>query len=92
MPISIRINDDVVYREVDGEVVALSLETAQYVNLDAIGSEIWRLIEQHGAMDPICSTLMRLYDLDAESCAREVGAFLDMLQGRRLITVMADGR
>ena len=52
---TLRIRPDIVYREVDGVIVAFALESGEYVSLDDIGTDIWRLssvmcgwgVEQH---------------------------------------------
>ncbi len=83
---SIRIRDDVVYRELDGEIVALSLESGAYVGFDDIGSEIWRLIERHGSLEAIKADLLERYDLTDEACQAELEAFLQSLLDKGLIT------
>ena len=41
-----RIPDEVIFRELDGEAVILNLDTGIYFGLDAVGTRIWRLIEE----------------------------------------------
>jgi len=82
MPDSIEIRDDVVYREIDGEVVALSIATGAYVSLDAVGSDIWRLIERFGSIDKITAALLEAYDLDADACRAEVAGYIASLEAR----------
>jgi hypothetical protein len=91
MPTSIHINDDVVYREIDGDVVAMSLATGDYVGLDAIGTHIWHLIERLGSLALVRESLMKEYDLDEHACQAELDTFVAMLQARGLVTIGAGG-
>ncbi len=86
----LRIRDDVVYREVDGVIVAFSIDTGEYVALDAVGTDIWRRIEQDGRVQAIRRGMLADYDLDESTCIEELARFVDMLRTRRLVTV-ADG-
>ena len=83
----IRISDDIVYREVDGSIVTLSLASGEYVGLDAVGSHIWRLIEQDGRRESIRRGLLAEFDLDDQTCDDELNAFLSMLTARKLVTI-----
>ena len=82
---SIRIKDDVVYREIDGNVVALSLATGEYVGFDPIGSQIWRLIDRLGSLALVREELLKEYDLDENACQAELDIFVTMLQTKGLV-------
>jgi hypothetical protein len=87
----IRISDDIVYREVDGSIVTLSLTSGEYVGLDAIGSHIWRLIEQDGQKESIRRGLLAEFDLGDKECDEELDAFLSMLTAKKLVAIDASG-
>jgi hypothetical protein len=84
---TLRIRDDVVYREVDGVIVALSLDTGEYVSLDDIGTDIWRLIEKDGRLSSVKAGMLAAYDIDEAACDDELNGFVAMLTGRRLVSV-----
>ncbi|MDR1989796.1 MAG: PqqD family peptide modification chaperone [Acidobacteriaceae bacterium] len=84
---ALQIRDDVVYREVDGAIVALSLDSGEYSSLDDIGSDIWKLIAQHGDTDAVRQGLLATYDLDPATCEQELQSFVRMLLARGLIRV-----
>ena len=84
---TLRIRDDIVYREVDGVIVAFSLETGEYVSLDDIGTDIWRLIEQDGRVEQVRAAMLAAYDIDDASCDQELSSFITMLQARGLVNV-----
>jgi hypothetical protein len=80
----IRLREDVVYREINGEIVAMSLASGEYVAFDAIGSRIWQLIEECGSVTEIKSRLLAEYDLGDERCQTELDAFLQSLRDKQL--------
>ena len=55
----IAVSGDVMVQEVGGEIVLLDMATEHYFGLDAIGTRIWQLIDQHGFLrdvhDRLCS-------------------------------------
>src|SRR5881296_2300723 len=58
----VTINPDVTFRELDGEIVILNLETGIYFGLDAVGARTWRLIEDHGSLGVVFEALRSEYD------------------------------
>jgi len=84
---TLHIRPDVVYREVDGVVVAFSLDSGEYVSLDDIGTDIWRLIEKDGRIEQVRAAMLSAYDIDAATCDEELGSFITMLQARGLVNV-----
>jgi hypothetical protein len=54
----VRICDDVVFHDLQGELVLLNLKTGVYFGLDSVGTRIWHLIREHGS--PFGSTKHRL--------------------------------
>ena len=69
--------------DIDGELVMMSIERGEYYGLDAIGSDIWGLLEKPLAVKDLCSRLEESYDVGPEDCRRDVVAFLE--------TLLADG-
>jgi hypothetical protein len=83
---TLRIRDDIVYREVDGVIVAFSLDTGEYVALDSIGTDLWHFIEEDGRVGAVRNRMLASYDIDEASCDQELGGFIAMLKERRLVT------
>jgi hypothetical protein len=75
---------------IDDEVVMLSPRAQAYFGLGSVGSEIWKAIEQPRRVDDICTALMQEFDVDAETCRREVLDFLNDLVGRKLARIVED--
>ena len=71
----------------DGEVVMLSLQRGEYFGLDKIGSRIWELIEHTVKVDEVRIILLDEYEVDEETCLKDLIEFLDDLQNKGLVIV-----
>jgi hypothetical protein len=69
------------------EVVVLDLNSGTYYGLDDLGTRIWNLIEQPASLAMIRETIMSEYDVDADTCDRDVLAFLNKMQAAGLVEV-----
>ena len=85
----IQISNDIVYRELDGSIVTLSLATGEYVELDLVGTRIWQLIEQDGRRSSVRKGLLASFDIDEAICDQELDAFLATLIDKGLIKTSA---
>lgn len=81
----IRVGDDVVFHDLDGEVVLLNLETGVYFGLDPVGSRVWGLIDGRRTADDIVAALTTEYDVDASTCTADVASFLAALRDNGLV-------
>jgi hypothetical protein len=70
---------------VDSETVMLSPDQGEYFALDAIGTRIWELLEEPRSIDEICVTLCAEYEVDPETCRRDVTALTGELHEAKLV-------
>jgi hypothetical protein len=76
--------------QIEDELVALNLETSFYYGVDGIGTQIWRLlIDENLTIAEACAKLREEYDVDAETCLREVRAFVEQLIDAKLLEPVA---
>jgi hypothetical protein len=76
--------------QIEDELVALNLETSFYYGVDGIGTEIWRLlVDEQMTIADACGKLLEEYDVDAETCRREVRAFVEQLIDAKLLETVA---
>ena len=76
---SVEVVPDVVFRELDGEAVILNLDSGTYFGLDEIGTRIWTLIREHGALQPVFDTLQREFDVDPATLEEDLLALVSDL-------------
>ena len=73
--------------DMDGEVVILDLKSGTYYGLDAVAAKVWDLIEHPVCLGAIREVIMSEYDVDAETCDRDILTFLDQMQAVGLVEV-----
>lgn len=83
--IRIVIGKDLVYQELDGEMVILDMQSGQYFGIDLIGSRIWRLLEEQVPPAEIVERLLVEYEVAADVCSQQVLLFLRQLEKNQLI-------
>jgi hypothetical protein len=87
---AIRIKTDVVFRDLDGEMVLLNLASGVYFGLDPVGTRIWGLIAEQRSPAEIVTMLTAEYEVDAETCDADLWNLLDTLAENELID-LSDG-
>lgn len=83
----VKISEDVIYQELDGEMVLLDMKSGEYFGIDTIGSRIWVLLEQGKSPGQTQDILIQEYDVDPVTCSRNVQEFLLELKEAGLIEV-----
>jgi hypothetical protein len=79
-------SDGLLTAEVDGELMAMSIEKGACYGLNGVGTRIWALLERPRTIDDLCAQLLREYDVDAAQCRREVIDLVDELCAEGLTT------
>ena len=67
----------IIEAEIEGEVVALNIETGTCYGLNQVGSRIWHMLETSPRISDICEALLAEYSVAADDCERQV---LDLLE------------
>ncbi len=81
-----KIPENVLFQEVDGEAVLLSLDKGCYYGLDEVGTTIWKLIDQEDLeTDQVVERLVETYDVEPDQARRDLDKFLDDLRESGLI-------
>ena len=78
-------NDAVEWREVEGQVVVLDVEAAEYFAVNRTGAAIWPLLAEGATREELAERLVAAYGLDQPSAARDVEEFVSELAGRGLL-------
>jgi hypothetical protein len=78
--------NDLSWREIDDEVIAVDVETSTYLGTNKAGALLWRRLSEGGATkQELVDILVETYGLDAERARTDVQAFLDDLAARGLL-------
>ena len=74
----------------DGEAAILNISNGTYYGLDAVGAEIWRLVQNPQRVTQIREAVVELYDVPAERCENDIIDLLEMLLAEGLIETRDD--
>jgi hypothetical protein len=70
---------------VDGETVMFSADQGRYFGLDELGTRVWELLEEPRSISDVCSVLCEEYEVEADTCVRDVGTLVERLRAERLV-------
>jgi hypothetical protein len=68
----VKINEEVLFQELQGEAVLLNLKSGVYLGLDRVGTRIWNLLQQHPLLQDVRDAILQEYDVSAEQCERDL--------------------
>ena len=78
---------DQVSADLAGEAVILNLKSGVYYGLNEVGARIWQLLQEPRTVAAIRDTLLEEYEVDRDSCDRDLVAVLQELATAELIEV-----
>ncbi len=81
----VRVSDDVVFRELEGEAVLLNLASGMYFGLDPIGTRVWQLLGEHQMLRAVLERMLDEFDVDRETLQSDLLSLADDLSSHGLI-------
>ena len=81
--------EEIVASDIDGETVMMSVENGKYYGLDDTWSRIWELIERPVRVSDLIDRLLERFDVDRETCEKDVLKFLSELNDDMIVAVSA---
>jgi hypothetical protein len=83
---SFRASDDVVAREVGGEMVLLDLASGLYFGLDPVGSRVWeKLSERAVTLADLVDAIEAEFDAPRDRIAQDLTVLLDQFTAKQLV-------
>jgi hypothetical protein len=73
------------WRLVDGEVIALDLERAEYLAINPSGAELWPLLVEGATRDQLVRRLQDTFAIDEAQARGDVDAFVAGLESQQLL-------
>ncbi len=83
----VRIPDDVLVSQLDGESVLLKLKSESYFGLDNIGTRIWELLISSDSIQRAYDVILSEFDVDPAQFRRDLAELLDSLLQQGLLEV-----
>ena len=81
----VRIQEDVLFQELQGEAVLLNLKTGVYLGLNQIGTRIWQLLQEDGALNRVVEVMLREYDVTPEKLAQDLLDLVGQMEKQGLL-------
>jgi hypothetical protein len=81
----VRIQDDVLFQELQGETVLLNLKTGVYLGLNQIGTRIWQLLQEDGALSRVLEVMLQEYDVTQEKLAKDLLDLVGQMEKQGLL-------
>ena len=72
------------------ELVMMNLESSSYYGTNTVGNRIWELLEQPRTVSELCAALQAEFDVDDETCQRDVLPFIEKVVDEKLVSVIED--
>ena len=72
---------------IDDDVVLFDPESGSYYGAGIVGNAIWALMSKPHEVREICEKLLEEFEIDAQTCEKEVVTFLNELDANGLIEV-----
>ena len=85
--VTIKIAEDVVFQELDGEAVLLNMRTGIYFGLNAVGTRIWQLLSEHGEVQTVTTMLLDQYNVSEDQLRNHLSDFIEKLKSKGLVEV-----
>ena len=77
--------DDLHWREIDGEVIAIEARGSTYVAANGAGTLLWRALAAGTTPEALADELVRVYGIDRRRAADDIEHFLAQLTDQGLL-------
>ena len=81
-------SEDVIYQAMQKEIVLLNIRSQQYFGLDDVGSEMWKLMVQHGDVETVVKMMSAEYDTGPDTIRRDLEDLIKRLKDVGLLNVV----
>ncbi len=81
----VSVPEHVLFREIEGELVILDLETERYFGLDDVGARMWAVLTGTGTGEKTLAVLGEEYDADPGTLRDDLVALMQQLVDRSLL-------
>ena len=78
------------FQALDGEAVILDTASGSYYGLDEVGTRMWELLVQHGALQPVVEAMLAEYDVDRATLAHDLTGLVEKLAASGLVTLQSE--
>ena len=77
--------DELRWREIDGEVVAVDIPSSKYLSANGAGAILWQMLATGATLDSLAERLVETFGIDQDRAQADAKAFVDNLAERDLL-------
>lgn len=81
----LRGSEDLIWREIEGQVVVLDGRTWEYISVNETGRALWDLLVEGTTREGLVAFLLENYEVSLEMAQADVEAFLATLRDKDLL-------
>jgi hypothetical protein len=75
----------VLFQEIEGEMVLLDPQAERYYTLDDVGTRFWQLLAEHADMDRVVAAMLAEFDVDEATLRSDLDALMARLSAAGLV-------
>jgi hypothetical protein len=87
LPERVTVSEATAWQIVEGRVVLLDLDSEHYYRLDRVGSRMWELLCEAGAVEAVQARLIEQFDVAPAELRRDLAEFIAGLAAAGLLQV-----
>ncbi len=80
-----KLPDNYIATDFGEETMIMNMKSGDYLNLNQIGTSIWKLLENPSSVENICLKLLEIFDVESATCQEHVMDFLQQLLEQDII-------
>lgn len=80
----------VLVSDMDGDKVAMSIQSGKYYNLGPVGGRIWELISAPASLHEVVDVLVSEYEVERSVCEEQVVDFVSKLTEESLVELVKE--
>jgi hypothetical protein len=73
--------------DLNNEMVLMNLDTGNYIGLNEISTQIWKILDKPSEVAELISILTQKYNVDRETCEQQTIVFLEKMLAQDMILV-----
>ncbi|MGZ3874706.1 MAG: PqqD family protein [Mucilaginibacter sp.] len=80
-----RNNTNFLFNELGTEIVIMNTKTGDYLGLNEVSSEIWKLLDKPTRPEDIINRLLQDFSVSEDECKEQTMAFLNKMEGHGML-------
>ena len=86
-----RRSEETIFSEIGDDIVALNIPNGRSYGMENVAAAVWNLLEKPTDIHRICEELQCRYEVDPDTCRKDVNQLIDHFRREGLIDEVAPG-